>query len=146
MRQTSFRDSGPMLARMTITYEWRGDFDNAAVNTLHAEGFDHRVLDIDWAAQVHRHSLGWVTARSAGELVGFVNVAWDGGVHAFLLDTLVSRAVRRSGVGTGLVERAVEGARAAGCEWLHVDFDDHLRAFYFDACGFKPTDAGLVAL
>ncbi|MBA3290822.1 MAG: GNAT family N-acetyltransferase, partial [Actinobacteria bacterium] len=41
---------------------------------------------------------------------------------------------------------AVAEARAAGCEWLHVDFDDHLRTFYFDACGFVPTNAGLIAL
>jgi hypothetical protein len=41
---------------------------------------------------------------------------------------------------------AIAGARAAGCEWLHVDFDDHLRSFYFDACGFTPTNAGLIAL
>ena len=26
------------------------------------------------------------------------------------------------------------------------DFDDHLRTFYFDACGFEPTNAGLIAL
>jgi hypothetical protein len=44
------------------------------------------------------------------------------------------------------VELAVEGARAAGCEWLHVDFEDHLRGFYFDACGFVPTNAGLIEL
>ncbi|MFI6518018.1 GNAT family N-acetyltransferase [Spirillospora sp. NPDC050679] len=131
---------------MEITYEWRGDFANTAVNALHAEGFGHQVLDIDWLAQVHRHSLGWVCARRDGELVGFVNVAWDGGVHAFILDTVVSEELRRSGVGTGLVAAAVRGARAAQCEWLHVDFDDHLRAFYFDACGFKPTNAGLIAL
>jgi hypothetical protein len=31
-------------------------------------------------------------------------------------------------------------------EWLHVDFDDHLRSFYFDACGFTPSNAGLIAL
>jgi hypothetical protein len=35
---------------------------------------------------------------------------------------------------------------AAGCEWLHVDFDDDLRGFYFDACGFVPTNAGLLSL
>jgi len=29
---------------------------------------------------------------------------------------------------------------------LHVDFDDDLRSFYFDACGFVPTNAGIVAL
>ncbi|MFI9228129.1 GNAT family N-acetyltransferase [Streptomyces rimosus] len=133
---------------MAITYEWRGDFENAAVNRLHAEGFGHRVLDIDWVAQVHRHSLGWVCARRDrdGELVGFVNVAWDGGVHAFVLDTVVTADMRRSGIGAGLVAAAVRGARAARCEWLHVDFDDELRTFYFDACGFQPTNAGLIAL
>jgi GNAT superfamily N-acetyltransferase len=129
-----------------IYYEWRGGFDSAEVNVLHAVGFDHPVLDIDWRAQVNRFSLGWVCARAGGELVGFVNVAWDGGVHAFVLDTLVAATARRHGAGTALVAAAVEGARDAGCEWLHVDFDDHLRPFYFDACGFAPTNAGLIAL
>jgi hypothetical protein len=35
---------------------------------------------------------------------------------------------------------------AAKCEWLHVDFEDHLRPFYLASCGFRPTDAGLIAL
>ncbi|MEU8305705.1 GNAT family N-acetyltransferase [Actinomadura sp. NPDC048955] len=131
---------------MTITYEWRGDFENAAVNALHAEGFGHRVMDVDWLTQVQRHSLGWVCARRDGELVGFVNVAWDGGVHAFILDTMVDGGHRRSGIGAGLVAEAARQARAADCEWLHVDFDDDLKAFYFDACGFEPTMAGLIAL
>jgi GNAT superfamily N-acetyltransferase len=129
-----------------IEYEWRGVFDNAAVNALHAEGFEHRVLDEDWWAQVNRHSLGWVCARDGRELVGFVNVIWDGGVHAFVLDTLVAARARGRGTGTRLVAVAVENARAAGCEWLHVDFEDHLRPFYFDSCGFTPTNAGLIAL
>jgi GNAT superfamily N-acetyltransferase len=129
-----------------FTYEWRGIFDNDEVNRLHAEGFDHAVLDDDWHAQVQRQSLGWVCARDGAELVGFVNVAWDGAIHAFLLDTLVTGRVRRTGVGTELVAVAVREARAAGCEWLHVDFDDHLRDFYFGACGFVPTNAGLISL
>jgi hypothetical protein len=29
---------------------------------------------------------------------------------------------------------------------MHVDFDDHLRPFYFEACGFTPTNAGLISL
>ena len=131
---------------MTITYQWRGDFDNDAINGLHAEAFGHRVLAEDWMARVHRHSLGWVCARDDGDLVGFVNVAWDGGVHAFLLDTMVAIGARRGGIGRELVALAVREARAAGCEWLHVDFDPHLRPFYFAACGFTPTDAGLIPL
>jgi GNAT superfamily N-acetyltransferase len=131
---------------MTIEYEWRGHFDNAEVNALHSEGFGHRVLDDDWWGEVQRHSLGWVCARDGADLVGFVKVIWDGAVHAFLLDTLVAARARRRGVGTALVAVATDRSRAAGCEWLHVDFDDHLRPFYFDACGFRPTNAGLIAL
>ncbi|MEV0280521.1 GNAT family N-acetyltransferase [Streptomyces sp. NPDC050610] len=131
---------------MTITYEWRGDVDNESIEALHSEGFDHPPLATDWVAQLTRHSLGWVCAREEGRLVGFVNVAWDGGVHAFILDTVVARAGQRRGIGTALVAAAAEGARAAECEWLHVDFDDGLESFYFDSCGFKPTKAGLIAL
>jgi ribosomal protein S18 acetylase RimI-like enzyme len=129
-----------------LTYEWRGAFENREVNALHAEAFGHRILDDDWVGQVEEHSLGWVTAREGEKLVGFVNVAWDGDVHAFILDTMVSMAKRRQGIAKRLVEVATNGARAAGCEWLHVDFDDELRSFYFDACGFRPAPAGLIRL
>jgi len=131
---------------MGVGYAWRGDFENAELNALHAEAFGHRVRDDDWMGQVREHSLGWVCARDGGELVGFVNVPWDGGSHAFVLDTIVAMKAGRRGIGTQLVKVAEEGARAAGCEWLHVDFEDHLRAFYFDACGFEPTNAGLISL
>ena len=132
---------------MTVTYEWRGAFANDELERLHAEGFGRRVLDdADWVGQVERHSLGWIVARVDGELVGFVNVAWDGGVHAFILDTLTAASHARQGIGTHLVGLAVDGARDAGCEWLHVDFEDHLSSFYFEACGFTPTPAGVIAL
>lgn len=78
--------------------------------------------------------------------MGFVNVAWDGGAHAFILDTMVAQDLRKTGVGTELVATAARGARSANREWLHVDFEEHLRPFYFDACAFRPTDAGLIAL
>lgn len=134
---------------MTVTeptVEWRGAFGNEELNALHAECFEHPALGDDWWGQVNRFSLGWACLRQAGRLVGFVNVAWDGGVHAFLLDTAVTAPLRRRGHATRLVREAVAQARAAGCEWLHVDFDPHLRGFYLDACGFEPTEAGLVRL
>jgi GNAT superfamily N-acetyltransferase len=105
-------------------YEWRGEFSDDEVNRLHAEAFETPVFD-DWAwrAQAERHSLGWVVARDgeAAALVGFVNVPWDGQVHAWIQDTMVASDARRSGIGRALVEHAAAGARAAGCEWLHVD-------------------------
>jgi GNAT superfamily N-acetyltransferase len=129
-----------------ITYQWRGDFASTEVEALHADGFGRAPGDYDWKAQVEAHSLGWVCARCGAELAGFVNVAWDGGVHAFILDTLVARPLRRGGVGTRLIEVAARQASAAGCEWLHVDFEDYLGPFYFGPCKFQPTNAGLIRL
>lgn len=131
---------------MTPAYAWRGDFANAELNRLHAEGFGTRVRDDDWVGQVERWSLGWVTARVGERLVGFVNVAWDGGAHAFILDTVTAADIRRHGIGRALVAIARDEARAAGCEWLHVDFDEALSGFYLEACGFRPTPAGLIEL
>ena len=72
---------------------------------------------------------------------------WDGLVHAWLQDTMVAGAARVAAAWAPSWWRSRAGeARAAGCEWLHVDFDPELRPFYVDACGFTPTDAGLIAL
>ena len=70
----------------------------------------------------------------------------DGGDHAFLIDTKTRGSFQRQGIGTRVVACAVEQARAAGCDWLHVDFEPELRSFYFEGCGFRPTDAGLIHL
>ena len=90
------------------------------------------------------HSLGWVTARDGAAPVGFVNVLWDGLVPAWIQDAMVAVDARRRGVGTALVEQATRAAHEAGCEWLHADFDDHLRCLYLDSCGFRATNAGLI--
>ena len=134
---------------MAIDFLWRGEATNRELNELHAEAFETEVFSDDvwpWTTLLERHSLGWVVAREDGSLVGFVNVLWDGLVHAWIQDTMVADSARHLGVATRLVEMARDGARDAGCEWLHVDFDRHLRPFYFDACGFAPTDAGLIEL
>jgi len=68
---------------------------------------------------------------------GFSNQVW-GGDHAFLLDTAVLRRYERQGVGSRLVVLATERARAAGCQWLHVDFDEE--------GVLRPTIAGLIDL
>lgn len=138
--------SEKLLYMPNPTLEWRGVFENREVNALHAECFEHRVFEDDWWAQVNRYSLGWVSLRHSGTLIGFVNVAWDGGVHAFLLDTMVAKEFQRQGHAKSLVQEAVRYAKEAGCEWLHVDFEPHLRDFYLTHCGFQPTDAGLIQL
>ena len=130
-----------------ITYKWRGPVTDPELDALHAEAFDHPHIPIAWTTQLTQNSLGWVTARDPDDaLLGFVKVIWDGDAHAFLLDTMTTSKAHRQGIGTELVAIATREARAAGCEWLHVDFEPHLAPFYFQACGFRPTDAGLIQL
>ena len=127
-----------------ISYEWRGELTDAEmVDLVLSHGGDAAA---GWWDRIRPYSLGWVTARDGGLLVGFVNVVWDGGDHAFLLDTKTRGTYQRRGIATDVVGLAVSHAASAGCEWLHVDFQPEHAPFYFDACGFEPTDAGLVHL
>jgi GNAT superfamily N-acetyltransferase len=98
----------------------------------------------DFSAVLAR-SLGHVGAYEGSDFIGFVNIAWDGGMHAFILDTCVHPAFRHRGTGTALVKTAAEVAKTRGAHWLHVDFAPQLTEFY-QGCGFTPTSAGLMRL
>lgn len=116
---------------------------NDDFNALFSAAWDaHRPTDFD---AKHRHSLLYVCAFDGDRIVGYVNIAWDGGVHAFLLDTTVHPAYQHQGIGSQLVREAADAAKAHGIEWLHVDFEPHLTDFY-RACGFVHTEAGLMNL
>ena len=129
---------------MVITYEVRVPPGSDEMNALRAAAWGQAGA-VDWTPVLSR-SLTFVTARdAAGALVGFVNVAWDGGVHAFLLDTTVHPRAQRRGTARALVRHAADDARALGAHWLHVDYEPHLQAFYA-ACGFRDTRAGLLNL
>ena len=113
---------------------------DALLNELFAAAWDdHRATAF---GPVLERSLTWVSAWRGERLVGFVNVATDGGVHAFLLDTTVHPDEQRQGLGQRLVRVGAEEATRAGAGWLHVDFEEHLAEFY-RSCGFAPTAAGL---
>jgi hypothetical protein len=90
---------------VTMTYEWRSDLEDAAVNGRHAEGFGHRGLGTHRLAQMHQHDLGWLWGLAARRAGGLVNVARDGGAHAMIL------------------------GRAAGVSGAHVDFESHRGAW-----------------
>ena len=93
----------PGCRLLAISYQWRAEFSNDEVNRLHAEAFETRVFDEsewNWRDLVSAHSLGWVVARDGTALVGFVNVLWDGLVHAWIQDTMVATDARGLGVGT----------------------------------------------
>ena len=129
---------------MVVELRIRGPVDDVELSALHARAFGAvDVAVVPWSDRLDRRSLLWVIAEDAGRLVGFANVIGDGGAHAIMLDVVVDPARQRTGLGTRLVEGAADAAREAGCEWLHVDFEENVADFYLGACGFRPTAAGL---
>jgi GNAT superfamily N-acetyltransferase len=131
-----------MMLGMT-EYQLSPVVSSEALNELFATAWEGHVAK-DFAVELER-SLFYICAFSGSRLVGFVKVISDAGVHAFLLDTTVHREFQSHGIGRELVTRAITESRARGCDWLHVDFEDHLEMFY-QSCGFRPTLAGLVRL
>jgi GNAT superfamily N-acetyltransferase len=132
-----------MAARVVVRFA----VDDPRLSALHARAFGGGDGEVrPWGERLRRHALTWVGAFEGERLVGFVQVCWDGGSHAFLLDTVVDPDRQRRGIGAALVGAAIAEVRAAGCEWLHVDFEPHLQHFYLGTGGFEPTRAGLMRL
>ncbi|KPK65820.1 MAG: hypothetical protein AMK73_01840 [Planctomycetes bacterium SM23_32] len=126
-----------------IRYEISPDVANDALNALFADAWpNHTPRDF---SAVLSQNLGHICAMLDGALVGFVNVAWDGDEHAFLLDPTVRSDLQRHGIGTQLVRHAIGLAKSKGAEWLHVDYEPRLAEFHAK-CGFVATEAGLVNL
>lgn len=126
-----------------ITYRIKPNVRNHDLNALFAAAWpDHQPNDF---TPILQRSLTYACAYDDTRLIGFVNVAWDGGVHAFLLDTTVHAEWQRRGIGQHLVQHARIAEQEAGIHWLHVDYEPHLDAFY-RRCGFEPTLAGVMRL
>ena len=125
-----------------IRYDRRPALDEQVLQTLFQAAWGAEKPHYD---DVLARSFTWVTAMSGAELVGFVNVAWDGGSHFFLLDATVHPRWQRKGIGRRLVEEAIDACRGRG-EWLHVDAPEGLMNGFYRRCGFRATPAGLLDL
>jgi len=78
-------DSGDMVMLRIDPFPSQDD-----LNTLWLEAWgSHEPKDF---SGILSRSLAHIGAYADGRLVGFVNVAWDGGIHAFILDTCVVTA------------------------------------------------------
>ncbi len=131
------------MPSVQIEYVTAPPVDDTELNTLFASAWDdHRSRPFK---PVLERSLVYVCAYDGDRLVGFVNIAWDGGKHAFVLDPTVHHEYRRRGIATKLLDIAASRTAERGCEWLHVDYDPHLEPFYRQ-CGFRHAQAGLLNL
>ena len=112
---------------------------NTVLNALFTQSWDnHEEKDFTLP---HQHSLAYIEK----EVVGYVNIAWDGNIHGFVLNPTVHPKWRRKGIGTGLLQKTAQVARESGIHWLHVDYEPHLKGFYHKF-GFRHTEAGLLSL
>ena len=99
-----------------IRYAVREPIDFASLQGLFRDSWENgEKQDYD---RVLERSFTWLTAHDGDDLVGFVNVAWDGGVHLFLLDTTVAPSHRRRGV-TQLSRRWARSTRSS--TWCDAD-------------------------
>lgn len=66
----------------------------------------------DWRLDAVAASCTWITARAPdGALLGLCRVLDDGGIHASMWDLLVAPDARGQGIGTRLVQHALELVR-----------------------------------
>ena len=89
-----------------ISFLLNPPIDIPALNELYRLSWPRHVERDDWPELAH--SLAHIWAYAGERLVGFVYVAWDGGVHAFLLDPTVHPDFRRQGLGLALVRDIVQ--------------------------------------
>ena len=122
---------------MTVELKIRFPIDDAELSALHHRAFspdqpEPGAATRPWADRLERHSLTWVGAFSAGRLVGFVHAVWDGGTHAFILDTMVDPGFQRLGIGRDLVaavtDESFKGRRRLGARRLRTRVRHLLRA------------------
>lgn len=128
---------------MSLRLEINQPASSDDLNRLFARSWpDHTSTDFDHLLQ---RALIYVCAYESEELIGFVKIVTDGGVHGFLLDPTIAPDHRRKGYGRAVVQCAVQAARQHGLEWIHVDYAPALAGFYA-ACGFRPSSAGVLRL
>lgn len=131
------------MRRPVIEYKISPDIGDPALNRLFSASWpNHRDTEF---RSTHRCSMAYVCAYQGQQLVGYVNAAWDGKTHVFVLDTTVHPDARRQGIGRELVLRVLEQARLRGASWVHVDYEPQLREFY-GRCGFRTSEAGVISL
>lgn len=99
-----------------ISFGFNQPLANDDLNSLFASTWGYSSLQprrYDFQPMLER-SMAYACAHSSGRLVGFVNLAWDGGVHTFISAAVVHPDFQKRGIGSQLVRQVVDVARKRG--------------------------------
>ncbi len=118
------------------------DFPQVKKLILDAENFGEPFLETE-ILNIKKNTtsgLGKIfVATIGGQVVGYISLGRR--IFALMIDSIiVGRGYQRKGVGSKLVERAIEYAKSQGFHVLRTDtgtFMDYAIKFYL-ACGFEP--------
>ena len=85
--------------------------------------------------------VGSVDGRPAGYLVAYLVRRFDGHAMLIVYDVAVADGDRRQGVGTAMIEEALEIARRSGCSkaWVVADRANEAVVGLYRATGAHPT-------
>ncbi|BDR60807.1 GNAT family N-acetyltransferase [Lactobacillus xylocopicola] len=87
------------------------------------------------------NSLTVITAIDAGQLVGLIRLVGDGLSIIYVQDLLVQPTYQRRGIGTQLLNLAINQYRSVRQKVLLTEEAAETRAFY-EKCGFSSCDRG----
>lgn len=123
--------------------EQNSDITSDEINSLMSLCWDD-FEEVDYQHILDK-SLAYITARYDSQLIGFYNLAWDGGRHATIFDLNVHPDYRHQGVALEMLKMAPIIAKKNNIKFLHVDFDLKLEKLYKKA-GFEMISAGIIQL
>jgi ribosomal protein S18 acetylase RimI-like enzyme len=128
--------------RSAITYRELKDIDRQELLGLYSDaGWSAYTAHPDVLAEAVRNSLYVVSAWRGDSLVGLLRVVGDGLTIAYIQDILVLREYKRQGIGSSLMNRALDRFSNVRQIVLLTDDTQETRRFY-ESLGFESCDKG----
>jgi GNAT superfamily N-acetyltransferase len=125
-----------------VTYREVKDIDLKSLLALYNDaGWRAYTANPDVLAEAVRNSLYVVTAWNGATLMGLLRVVGDGLTIAYVQDILVLRTYKRQGIGTALMNRALDRFSNVRQIVLLTDDTKETRRFY-ESLGFVSCDKG----
>lgn len=120
-----------------------GSAELERVKALYAEeGWIAYLKDDEKLVRVLDNSLFLLGAYEGCELLGFVRCVGDGEHIVLIQDLIVKRSARRRGIGTLLMNAAMERYKSVRMRCLVTDTADETANAFYKALGFKPLSEG----